>query len=240
MNDMNELLTNDLSLLNAVVCHKGRNRMRWNTHQYGRWQMHAKYAGGRPDPNAKPLGNSTRDPEKTVTVTAKQNDARYGSGTKPLSDERLERSRAYLERMSRREEWPSAERQRDQERLVRHSKTLFDEKYKTELNRLQTDYQALETQFEAEVTRKNLDFSGIREFNEWTKKNPFEKVSRLYERMNQIRAKEDQVRARMVDDVLNLLPGLDSLSRRYTQLSRSQADLITFVEIAALETGRAT
>lgn len=33
--------------------HSGVKGMKWYQHKYGRWQSHAEYAGGQPDPNAK-------------------------------------------------------------------------------------------------------------------------------------------------------------------------------------------
>jgi len=51
---MNIYLENDLLVLNSVVCHYGVPGMKHGKHDPNkRWQRHAVYAKGRPDPNAK-------------------------------------------------------------------------------------------------------------------------------------------------------------------------------------------
>jgi len=208
--------------------------MSWNTHRYGRWQMHAKYAGGRPDPNAKVLGNRSGDPDKTVKSTIEREHDVRADTKSAISDKRRKLSLEYLDRMAARDEWTTVNRQRDHERITRHARRAFNEEHVAAMRKLKEDYGALEQELEAAVIAKGLDVSGIREFNEWIVKNPFEKISRLYTRMNQIAAKEDELRLTMTKNIIQQLTAFDSISARYTQLSKSQADLMTFIGIAAL------
>jgi len=50
----NTYLNNDLTALNAAICHYGVPDQKWGKHNPNRrWQAHAVYANGRPDPKAK-------------------------------------------------------------------------------------------------------------------------------------------------------------------------------------------
>lgn len=208
--------------------------MHYNKHRFGRWQMHAKYAGGRPDPNVKPLGNSSGDKSGTVKAVSKANAAQYTDGFPAVSEKARAYSLAYLDRIAGREEWTTVNRARDHERIVRHAQKVFDGEYKKSMRALQEDYGKLERQLEAEVARKGLEMSGIREFNQWVKDNPFEKVSRIYTRLRQIADKEDKLRVEMMNSVIKELSSFQGLSERMTELSQSQADLMMFIKIAAL------
>jgi len=56
---MNVYLENDLLTLNSVVCHYGVPNQKWGKHDSNRrWQRHAVYAKGRPDPNVTKLNGS--------------------------------------------------------------------------------------------------------------------------------------------------------------------------------------
>lgn len=64
--EMNRLLEDDLVTLNGVVCHYGRDGQRKGVHKFGKWQSHAKYAMGKPNPS----GGAKKTLKKVTKVHA--------------------------------------------------------------------------------------------------------------------------------------------------------------------------
>lgn len=90
--------------------HSGIKGMKWYQHKYGRWQSHAEYAGGKPDPNAK---KESRRREKILN-----NPAKLKRHYKEFSDEEIQKAIKAFENKQKLKDFTSRDIQRGQQILT--------------------------------------------------------------------------------------------------------------------------
>ena len=145
---MNRLLETDLVTLNTVICHYGREGQRKGVHRFGKWQPHATYAMGKPDPKkasrsaSKTLKKVTKEHEEVEKLKSQLSDIQ-----KKLN-EKKESEKAYREQYEREKSDSRSVRQKrsdlrnEQKARYKESKKQFAaERYKTISNVLKETHE---------------------------------------------------------------------------------------------------